>query len=958
MEKVHHPPPFDVANVLKFSGYRADEIYVETMKDKLSAQNLLEEIETAKLHHPTSRQSTSFVSRADALIIRLTLRGNPASSSSTFPLPEHALFSDQKNFNESLAQLLSSEIKSTTDLASKVDIIAKSYRSGYEAVKRVETLTAAAGNLANTLTSVINRVNQGVTAGDDDGSPPNLMNETCLEPSRHSAFLALLPSILVEGDQTTEKAKQVLRSSHPAILGLDLPGIDDTFKADAVSEFQRLTSLRDQARSVSTDVKARVARLRETRRVWTVMGRELKHLEDMRRRLGEAMEQQRWKRDAESYDKLLTPESPSPSPLPPITSSMDISKELDQLATQMVRDIDTPLASLSATLEPPLNDWLSQSSIGLKALLETVTKMAHLLKSIQQQATVMNSVREEYNDLQARIEDLLMRIKSRIDQVLAGQLLNGELMEADVDIKSDIKAIYDGVQTFVDGLAGRIPFVDRSSPSSVGTTFIKRPFSFVNLKLGTSGPQMPIELPFDVSFLDEAVRADSNAYSIKLNGRLESLTHSAAHLYLARIAKEVDSMLSGTVTDINSVSQELSTLEESFKGIISATNVSQPLDSLLKRLMETTSVHRTRIARSFSPIHQLLQTMETSPGVHDSSVREVIYAARCRAVDDAEIRYQTWDTNVTSFEGEILHAQRMEARRLEQLHVAEEERLRAEAERLATEERERLRLEQERLEAEEKLCMEEEQRQEQLRQEQLRIAEEERLRADAERLAAVERERLGLEQERLEAEERVHLEEERRKEELRLEAEQVKVAQEETERVRLERERSKAEERRRIEEDRAAEEHRLEEERHRAAAEEAEKTHSHQERLAVEEKLRAVEARLEQERRLQAEKNEVAAEEAKRRRLEEDEQEHLRLKEARDTEHRRLNDEKMRFAEEAEKQRLEKEQQGSEPRRRKPKDSLSIDRTKINGSSQGISNGGSVDTEGKMGITYTSSDVS
>lgn len=945
------------------------------MKDKLSAQNLLEEIETAKLYHPTARQSTSFISRADALIKRLALRGNPASSSNTFPSPEHPLFSDQKDFNKSLAQSLSSEIISAADLARKVDAIAKSYRHGYEAVKRVETLATTAGDLSSTLTSVITRLNEGVSAGDEDGSPPNLMSEVCLEPSRHSAFLVLLPSILYEGEQAIERANQVLRSSQPAMLGLDFPGIDDAFKVNAVSEFQRLASLRDHARNASIDVKARVSRLREARKIWAVMGQELKQLEDIRRWLGEAMEKQRWKGNTGNSEETLAQRNAVPTSL---STTTNISNELDQLATRMDNDIDTPLTSLSGTLESPLNNWLLQSSIGLKALSEVVTKMAYLLESIQQQAAAMNSVRGEFDALQIRIESLQMRVKSQIDQVLVGRFSNGDHKEFEVDLQDDIRTIHEEVKTFGDGLAKRVPFVGRhSNPSSAGTPFIKKPFSSVDLKLGMTAPQMPVELPFDLSSLDEAVRADSNAFTMQLNGKLESLTQSTAHLQLAHIAKKVDSLLSDTIIDINHISQELSIHKESFKSILSASDtLEERLDALSRELEQTTIVHRARLAPSFLPIHDLLRSIEFSLKVHDPSVRDLLYAARCRAVEDAEILFKIWDDGVASFKKEIHHAQRIEAERLERLRIAEEERLRAEAARLAAEE-----------------------------------------------------ERLRLEQERLEAEERRRLEEE-----LRLETKRARIAYEEAEKARLERERLEAEERQRVEEAHAGEKRRVEEERARASAEEAERARLHQEKLAMEERLRLIEAQLEQERRLQAEKDAIAVEEAKKKleeeerarrlqaekdeitaqeakrkrleeeererrlqaeedirqkrleeeqehhlqaekaavaeeeakrkqlqeeererhllvaRLEEEKREHLRVKNVREAENRRLEAEKRRIAEETEKKQIE--HQSSERRRRKPRDSLPNERTKSIGVSREILNGGSTDNEGKVLLAY------
>jgi len=68
------------------------------------------------------------------------------------------------------------------------------------------------------------------------------MSEECLDQSHHSAYLALLPQSLKRGKEACEKVGHVLRNFQLAIFAVDLPGIDSTFKADAVSKFQQLTS--------------------------------------------------------------------------------------------------------------------------------------------------------------------------------------------------------------------------------------------------------------------------------------------------------------------------------------------------------------------------------------------------------------------------------------------------------------------------------------------------------------------------------------------------------------------------------------------------------------------------------------------------------------------------------------------------------------------------------------------
>jgi hypothetical protein len=799
------------------------------MKDKVSAQNLVEEIETAKLHHPTPRQSTSFVSRADVLMKRLTLRGNPASSSSTFPCPEHSLFPDQKPLNEALTQSLSSEILSASELATKVDYLAKEYRTAYDAVKRVETLCAEAEDLSRTLTSILDRLHNGVSAGDGDGSAPSLMSEECLDQSHHSTFLALLPSILEECEESCERATHVLRTSQLAIFALDFQGIDPTFKVDVVSKFQRLTSLRDRTQSAYSDVKSRVSRLRDARRVWTAMWGMLIELEDVRRRLGEDMEQQRWRRHTDHREKPLTPESPPISPLPIDVSHMEFAHVLGDLSAKLTTEVNTPLSELSKTLETPLYDWLSQTAIGLKGLWETVTKHMQLLESIRRQAAVMKDIHDEFNDLQIRIEDMKMCIQPYTDEILTDNISAGDIANIEVDLQAEVNSIQEDVKIFVNRLAQRVPFIRRQIEAPRIDTLHKR-FSSLDRKVG-SPRQMFFE--FDLLSLDDAVRADSNSFAMRLNGQSESLTTATAHLRLARMAKEVDAVLSMTCDDINNVARELTKLKSSYTTIMSNGDVSEPLHYLINHLEDAIQPRQISISRSFSPIRALLKTMDAAPGAHDSAVREVLYIARRRAVSDAELRFTSLEEDLATFKDEILHAERVEVDRLEQI----------------------------------------------------RIEEEHHQQVEKERLVAKEAQRLRAEKERLEHEEQLRVEEERRAEEILLQNERERVAAEEVEKARMEKQHQAAKEKQRLDDERLAETQRLQAEGVRADAERAK---LHQDRIEMEEKLRLMEEQLAEERRSQAERDRVAAETAEQHRIEAEERRKILLDEQRLAEERRL----------------------------------------------------------------------
>jgi hypothetical protein len=771
------------------------------VKDQVAAQALFEEIEMARLIHPNVRQSTAFTTRTDALMKRLYLRGNPASSTSSFPRPLHPLFPDQESSNEALAQALSSEITAAIDVAKKVEVMAKEYRESYDAVRRVEVISQDANTLSTTFMTIIDRLENGVLTSHGDGTPPDLSDEKCLDPSSHSVFLALLPSIMEELATASAKANQLVRNAHVACLNLNGPGIDPTFKASISSEVQRLSTLQERAQTLGNTVASRTSRLRGIREIWSIMGERLKDLEAIRRQLGEAMEAHRWRQQSTNGETPLTPDSPFATHLPVVEPS-DLATQLDLIQGRLAREIESPLSLLSPTLEPSLNSWLLQSFNGLGGILEGVRQMARLLGAIQKQAAIMGSVRSEFEDFQIRIEDIKLRYDSALEQDSTGNHNLEEIANLKTNLNNSARNIRSEVRTFVDNLSQRIVFVSQRGSNvnaSADPTFKKRRFSSGDLKLGASLQKIAVELPFDLSSLDDAVRGDSNSYAMQLSGELESLDRKANHFHLVQMSKGLDSALSSTIDDINLATQSIASFKSSFTTISQKGREMGSYASLLKDLTEYSHHQRTKIARSFSPIRELLRQMDSAPGAHDSAVHEVIYLSRLRSVDDTELKFGVWNTDVENLRNHITEALRLA--QLEQERIAEV----AEKERLA--EQERSRLEEERLA--EVVRLEEERR---VREAEQQAAEAAEIAAQEERRALAEQERSRLEEERLA--EVVRLEEERRVREAEQQAaEAAEIAAQEERRAIAEKERMAEEERLRQEkEQKAAEMVRLEEE--------------------------------------------------------------------------------------------------------------------------------------------------
>ncbi|KAK2466476.1 hypothetical protein APHAL10511_002118 [Amanita phalloides] len=813
INEMEHVGKFVMSLVMQWR--KADEIYVETKKDQAMAQNLLEEIETAKLHHPNARQCTSFISRADGLLKRLSVRGNPAFPTSSFPRPEHFLFLDQYNVNLALVNQLAAEIAHATTLAQNADAVAKDYRKAFDAVKRVEALLQDMENLTSQFVIITDKLLSGVSNDEGDGSPPDLSSASCLEPTAHSVYLALLPDVLDQATKANEAALDLIQQSQSAILALEAPSVDPSFKASARGDVEKFSSQRTRSQAVREDIVGRVYRLKEARRIWAAMGGLLVNLQEIRGYVEEAMEKNKWRQQT-TVGGTLTPDSPPGTPIGTILTHSELLVQLGQLAPKLSQDIETPFVVLSYTLEASLKEWFSKSILGLKNTFDAVRQLIQILETIQAQASVMYAIRDECNGIQVSIEDLKIHLKGNIDDVLASRIMDHDISHNEESFQIETKTLEAKVQTFVESLLQRVLFVDRRPLTpSTNSTFVKRRYSALDPKADLSQQRNELELPFELSSLDDAVRADSNSYTITLNGKIESLLHLNAHLKLARMSKEVDNALKPLIDVISSINASLNEQKARFANLGEEGKLKQ-LDSLMEDVEGLTGMHRTRICRTLSFIRETVRRMQESPGAQDAAVHESLLLSRIRAVDDVELRLNNWFEDINGFKDQIANAHRQESQRLEGMRRSEMQRQQEEARRLAAEEAEKARLKQERLV-----------------NEKLRKLEEEKLAGEVwQRL------------------------------------EKARRAAEDAEREMLERRRREAEERRRLEDHRLLEEKRAIAERLRQAAEEAEKARLHRERMEVEVRLRVVEGQLAEERR-------IAAERAERERVEAEEREKL-----------------------------------------------------------------------------------
>lgn len=649
----------------------------------------MEELEVARLGHPTSRQDISFSSRAAALVKRMQSREDPSLVSSLFPRPTHPLFPDQPTVTDAAIALLSSELTSAMEQAQKAEAYARDYHTALEAVKRVEGACMAASALSSRYDEILARLQTGVPAERGDGNPPDLSRDACLNETRHAVFLAALPAITEELQRADTDAADLLPNARVALLHLDHPGIDPQFKTDSEVEIQRLASVQQVTAHMREEVCARAKTLEMTRKLWGSMKQAFSDCEELRRNVAAAVEKQMWRQQLQSSEAPPTPESPA-SLLPSLTISPgSVLARVDRMQAQLKQDVSDPITIVTPSIRSPLADHLTQCSSALDVVLENLRRSARFWDAVRNQSAAMEGVRDEAQALQVQMEDLKVRFDRGIGDILSGTLNGDELLLTEGGLSGELKRCQDAVRVFNHALPRRVTFVGEdygSSPSQ------RHPPSTSGFDLDVVRRAGQHDLPVDPRSLDNVVRTDSNGYSLLLSGVARQLEQKSEHFQLAKTAKAVDVATSTLLATVRRVAEVVVSLKQALADP-ATTSDSDQLDGLANEVDHLNESDSLEISRSFSPVRGLLHRLHTMPDGAGSGLRDSMVQSRRYALDDVERQYLSWKESTADLRQDIARAQEAQRSRLEQARL-EQERARAaavEQERLAAEADERAR---------------------------------------------------------------------------------------------------------------------------------------------------------------------------------------------------------------------------------------------------------------------------
>ncbi|KAL5527398.1 hypothetical protein ACEPAG_6189 [Sanghuangporus baumii] len=687
---------------------KADEIYVETRKDTAALQALSEEVKRALTELPSRKAEAKFSNRIQVIKERLQSRMSQPLPS-TLPFPKHALFPSQEPFNTELVNTLSSELNDTRSLLAGVEGTIHSYRAGCDTWDEAEKMRKDILDLQQEIQVTTDRLRDGFETEEGSGLPPDLNQNSCLEPMRFSAYLASLPALIDHSSQLEGSALKVTRRARLASLRLDKPGITSDFKQNFLNDIEHLEKHTQSMVDSRNDISAKVNILREVRRIWAVMDEVSKNADVIMPELREALLRNQWKQQIMGESAPPTPESQR-TELPTASATPDsINDRLLSLKDRLDQDISASLLNVRSAVPSSLHDFMCARQLSIERSLFDLQSLHRLLVDVREQKYAMETIREEVHILEGRIEDSKVQYDDHFDVMIQPAESDSEVFSStvtqtddDIDAKERVlsrnaDSVESDVTSLVDSLPTRVPLISRRpSASSGGTSSTVSRTTLVN------------RLAFDPSAVDRSVRNDTNSYSIRLTSGVKSLRQKRSFGAFYRVARDMSRRviiarreMRVLVDQLEQHAKELEELSDAHvenieDGLAAITALKDSLEDL-----ERAEADRLRSLNS--TIRDDMLRMEAVSGIQEDSIASTMHRAHNRTFDELHDQSLHIFDKLKALKVGVAKAEQVELANLAE--IARREKEAAEAE---FRERERRQREQEEAERRERERMEHE----------------------------------------------------------------------------------------------------------------------------------------------------------------------------------------------------------------------------------------------------------
>ncbi|KAG8831646.1 hypothetical protein FRC18_006232 [Serendipita sp. 400] len=436
---------------------KADELLGDLKKEQDASSSLRDEIRYALDHHPSGEMDSSFSTRSQALVQRLTTLTS-AMNPRLFPKPINPSFPDQPACNESILSFLSAELSKTKKIVEETSSAAREYHTRHSLVNKAENARFQLEQLTSKLHGHTLRLTDGVLAEDGDGSPIELNSVDCLDPLKHGAYLAVLPitcNELQEFESAGNKQAKICRESMKALTG---HVVDPEFAQKIDQTLAAFEAARKRASEVKETSLSDAARLRDIRKVWSSIGDSWKGLDAIKADLVDRMERAKW--------TPIGQEQPARSPMQDHTTSwpmfsQNTSSQLKDLSRDILVSVTDAIGGLHSSTGTEVLNALQSGATYIQQYLDNVGGMSRLHEMVQKQASAMSDVQSEQLSLEDRVDKIIPLFEKLRKQIVPSsqERCDAALLSQETKrLSQDYDTLKEALSKFSEDLSSRVPF--------------------------------------------------------------------------------------------------------------------------------------------------------------------------------------------------------------------------------------------------------------------------------------------------------------------------------------------------------------------------------------------------------------------------------------------------------------------------------------------------------------------
>lgn len=398
------------------------------------------------------------MSRAQILLDRNSLRGSPASQTSSFPRPRHSLFSEQDSYNHSLISQLSAEIELAKNLARQAHDMAVQYSKACEVIATAERMQLDMEQLTSKYHSLLAQLKGSidVVPATRETARPDFDDLDCLNSYTYSTYISLLPSYETQLERIERDYDELSEQAAPVINSLSSMVVRDVFLTSFAQYHNGLKTTRAAVLEERRLSVQSVSLLERLRNLWEHILQLAERSRGISNCLNSSLELVAPPRRHSLG--LATPPPENITVSDPPVKGQHLGPVISEIETELKEQVEQYLEQGLSTIGKSLCvRELNLACKEVRRYLRGLKDVDMVFGKLKHQMAVLDVIQKESKVL----EEKFLHQLSLLDQEIEHPLLLGyHTEEALVVHMKTLDVLKEDLQYFLDQIPGRIPFLN------------------------------------------------------------------------------------------------------------------------------------------------------------------------------------------------------------------------------------------------------------------------------------------------------------------------------------------------------------------------------------------------------------------------------------------------------------------------------------------------------------------